>query len=91
MMKQANVNNPIQGFAADPAKSQIFTIGTDTSIDVQGWEAIRWATTGDPVTRILNENAVGLTAESAIDVVGNSLFSISFTGTAGDIVQVEGM
>ncbi len=85
----------IQGFAPEPTLSQEYTIGTTAALVVTYWTAIRWNSKdgATPVARILNSNSTGLTALGAVDVlpVGEVVTTISFTGTAGTVVEIEGM
>lgn len=86
-------NVAIQGFAPNPTLSQEFTIGTDTTIDVTGWVAVRWnSQDGSSLVKcLLNDNTVGRTLVDDVFVVTPAVTAISFTGTAGVVVEVEGM
>jgi hypothetical protein len=82
----------VQGFAADPAAVGEYTVGTSDAIDVTGRVAIRWSSKDGStlVTRVLNDNATGLTALSGVDVLDDGVTGIDFTAASGTpVVEYE--
>jgi hypothetical protein len=80
----------IQGRCPDPSSVGEFTIGTSSAIDVTGRLAIFWnSKSGTNICRKLNSNSVGITGTSGSHVLSGDITSITFTGTAGNVVEWE--
>jgi hypothetical protein len=90
LIKEAG-STPIQGFAPDPTTANEFIIGTSAAIDTTTWMAMRWSSKDGftPVTRKLNGNASGTTGLAGVDILRADVIAVTFTGTAGTVVEYE--
>lgn len=92
-LPQDGKGTAIQGFSPDPSKTTEFIVGTTAAIDVSDWTLLRWNSKDGAalITRKFNSLSTGMTRLEGVDVLNESIATVTFTGTAGKVVEVEGM